>query len=71
MKAIRFPVLGVTLLVLIYCLTPWLPVPSGVVALLFLLSSAMTIWMVIRILKDGSAPNTTFEDQWYEDRPQG
>jgi len=68
MRAIKLPVLGVTLLVLLYTLTPWLGFGGKAVGLLFVFASGMTIWMVLRILKDGTPSKTTFDNRWYEDQ---
>ncbi len=70
MRAIKIPVIGVTILALLYLLTPWLGANGTVVGLLFVVTSGMTIWMVTRILKDGTPAETTFDDQWYEDKPR-
>ncbi|MDH3710449.1 MAG: hypothetical protein OER04_11200 [Cyclobacteriaceae bacterium] len=68
MKPIRVPIIGVTLLLFIYTLSPYMGFGYSVVFSLFLLLHISMIWMVVRILKDGEAPRITFEQQWYEDK---
>lgn len=54
--------------VLIY-LVSILIVPWPVVAFgLFVLASAATVWMALRILKDPQGTEKHFEDQFYQDR---
>ncbi|MEJ2005626.1 MAG: hypothetical protein P8X57_11825 [Cyclobacteriaceae bacterium] len=39
----------------------------AIIFTLFMMLNFFTIWMVIRILKDGTPTDKTFEDYWYED----
>ena len=70
MKPIQIPIFGVTVLLIIYCISPFLGFGFSVVFSLFLILNFAIVWMVIRVLKDGEAPNMTFEQQWYEDKPR-
>jgi Flp pilus assembly protein TadB len=55
-------------LLLIYTVLATLPISFAVIFLLFLATSAFTIWMVITILKDKSnLSNKKFDDFFYED----
>ena len=67
MKKIQFPILITTLMLLIYNLTPLLGFTWAIVFNFFLLMNFMVLWMVYKILKDGVAPDVTFEEKWYED----
>ena len=53
--------------VILYVMFSRLPVAFAVVFSLFLLSQAMLIWMVVRILKDKRKSVKTFETHFYED----
>ncbi|MFN8354818.1 MAG: hypothetical protein U0Y10_10260 [Spirosomataceae bacterium] len=68
MKKIRVPVLGVTLFLLIYTLGSNVGYFSPmIIASMFTISPFVVIWMVIRILKDGTPSPLTMDDQFYED----
>ncbi|MFM8850158.1 MAG: hypothetical protein ACKOE5_07170 [Cytophagales bacterium] len=55
-------------LLLIYTVLTALPISFAVIFLLFLATSAFTIWMVISILKDKSnLSHKKFDDFFYED----
>jgi purine-cytosine permease-like protein len=55
-------------LLLVYTVMAALPIAFAVVFFLFLVVSALTIWMVIAILKDTShLSNKKFDDYFYED----
>jgi hypothetical protein len=67
MKQLSVPVLIVSTLVLIYALLPQLGFTDRVVLLFFLLLPPATIWMVFRILKDGTPSTKVWEEHFYED----
>jgi threonine/homoserine/homoserine lactone efflux protein len=55
--------------VVIYVVVSTLPVAFPIVFWLFLLSQALLIWMVVRILKAPRTSTRTFETHFYEDAP--
>jgi hypothetical protein len=67
MKQLKVPVLLVSILVLIYSVSPQLGSSDNAVILFSLLLLLPVIWMVIRILKDGSPSSKTWEEHFYED----
>lgn len=68
MEKIKYPIAITTLVLLVYTLMPYVGLPFAIIFFTMLLLTGLTVWMVIGILKDGKAPDITFEDQWYEDR---
>ena len=68
MDKIRFPIVAVTLYMLLFNMFPFLGVGYSVLGTMFLLSPLVTIWMVIKVLKDGEASKKTFDNYWYEDQ---
>ena len=69
MKQLKVPVIFVSTLVLIYALSPALGFSDNVVLIFFLLLPVAVIWMVYRILKDGTPTEKTWEEYFYEDHP--
>lgn len=69
MKQLRIPVFFVSALVLIYAVSPQLGFSDDAVVLFFLLLPLPVIWMVVRILKDGTPSSKTWEEHFYEDHP--
>ncbi|MDX1628147.1 MAG: hypothetical protein R3345_05575 [Fulvivirga sp.] len=67
MEKIKVPIIVTTLVLFAYNILPFISVPFFFIFLTLLLLTGLTIYMVIKILKDGEAPESTFEDQWYED----
>jgi hypothetical protein len=67
MKQLRIPVFFVSALVLIYAVSPQLGFSDGAVVLFFLLLPLPVIWMVYRILKDGTPSSKIWEEHFYED----
>lgn len=55
------------MVLIIYNTMPFIGLPFAIIFSTLLLVTGLTIWMVIKILKDGEPPTATFEDQWYED----
>jgi len=53
--------------VLVYVISTTLPVQLSLILLLFLLSSGLLFYMVIRILKDPVSTDRTFDDYFYQD----
>jgi hypothetical protein len=54
-------------ILLVYVVFASLPVPFMLVFALFLIATAVFLWMVITILKDPRPSNRTFEEYFYED----
>ncbi|MFN4284368.1 MAG: hypothetical protein ACK4E8_00220 [Lacibacter sp.] len=69
MQKIRMPVLLVTLFAFAYQATPWLGVSDNLIFALFLFSPVAVIWMVYRVLRDGTPSPYTWEERFYEDHP--
>ncbi|WP_407524247.1 hypothetical protein PDL71_01005 [Lacibacter sp. MH-610] len=67
MKELRIPVFFVSALVLMYAVSPQLGFSDDAVVLFFLLLPLPVIWMVVRILKDGTPSSKTWEEYFYED----
>jgi len=60
--------IGITTLILVfYLISVYTNMVFAIVFMLFLMLNFFTIWMVIRILKDGQPSQKTFDDYWYED----
>ncbi len=70
MKNLHFPVIATTVVLFIYLISVYSSVVFSIVFLLFMILNILTIWMVIRILKDGEPSTRTFDEQWYEDIPK-
>jgi len=67
-KKTEFLISITTGLLLVYTVMAALPIAFAVVFFLFLVVSALTIWMVIAILKDTShLSDKKFDDYFYED----
>ena len=69
MKQLRIPVFFVSALVLLYAVSPQLGFSDDAVVLFFLLLPLSVIWMVVRILKDGTPSSKTWDEHFYEDHP--
>lgn len=67
MKQLRMPVFFVSALVLVYAVSPQLGFSDNGVILFLLLLPLPVIWMVVRILKDGTPSSKTWEEHFYED----
>ena len=72
MDKISNTIIFVTCYLVFYTVGAQLGVLPGIMlVLLFVGSPVVTIYMVVKILKDGEAPSETFEDgYWYEDKDQ-
>ncbi len=68
MKGIQFPIIAATLALAFYLISVIANLAFAIIFMLFCIGNAVTIWMVIRVLKDGTPSVHTFEDQWYEDK---
>jgi hypothetical protein len=56
-------------MVVIYLIGIFWRLPTEGILALYGLSITATVWMVIRILKDPWSTNKTFDDYFYQDRP--
>lgn len=71
MKNIKFPVTFASLYLLVYSIGPFVGAPEKLIITIFLFLPIVTIWMVIRILKDGEDTQLEFDEgHLYEDMPQ-
>ncbi|MCS6821208.1 MAG: hypothetical protein NZ551_04985 [Microscillaceae bacterium] len=70
MQNIQFPVIVSTLYVLFFTIVCRSSFPLELIMILFAFSPFVLIWLVIRMLKDGVAPEQKFsEGYWYCDVP--
>ena len=67
MEAVKFPVYITTGVLIIYVMSTSLGMPYPIAFSLFMLCNGLTIWMVYRVLKDGTPSRYTFEEEWYDD----
>jgi hypothetical protein len=67
MNKLRFPIIAVTLFMLIYNTLPFLGTGDNWIIALFIISPFPVIWMAYRILKDGTPSGKTWDDHFYED----
>lgn len=65
MERIKKPILITTVVWLLAQMSPILG-SGGIVMLATAITFVMVIWMVIRVLKDGTPSDQTFDDQFYE-----
>lgn len=71
MKNIKFPIIFATLYLFVYSLGPFIGLPEKLIITMFLFLPIVTVWMVIRILKDGEDTHMEFDEgHLYEDMPQ-
>ena len=69
MEAVKWPIYITTGVLIIYVMTTSLGMPYPIAFSMFMLLNGLTIWMVIRVLKDGQESKYTFEEKWYDDSP--
>ncbi|WP_306639782.1 hypothetical protein [Sanyastnella coralliicola] len=67
MEPVKKHILAATLYVVLMVLVPLLDVPVMLVILMIGLPFMLT-WLAVRILKDGTPTENSFEDQFYDDR---
>lgn len=67
MKKIKFPILLVTLLVVIFNSLAFFDMDGRVITVLFAIAPFTVLWMVYRVLKDGTPADETWDDHFYED----
>ncbi|MCG8385936.1 MAG: hypothetical protein MJA30_10370 [Cytophagales bacterium] len=67
MRKIKVPITITTLFLTFYTISPYMGLPYPFIFASFVTVNILTIWMVIRILKDGEASKKTFSEQWYDD----
>ena len=71
MKNIKFPIAFATIYVVVYHISPFIGIPQNMIVAMFLFAPIVTIWMVLRILKDGEHSGLKFEEGYlYEDMPK-
>jgi hypothetical protein len=66
MKGIWFPVIFVSAFLAVYVLFAYFKV-ENVVITMFLISPFLVIWMVYKVLKDGTPSGKTFSEHFYDD----
>ncbi len=67
MEKIKAPILLTTLYVFIYLLVCELDESLRLAIMLFSLSPLPVIWMVYRVLRDGTPSQFTFKERFYEE----
>lgn len=67
MSKIKFPIITVTLFMVIYNLLPFFNVNTDGIVALFILSPFAMIWMVYSVLKYGTPSKKTWDEYFYED----
>ena len=68
MKNIAAVVIGVTLFLFFYTITPFFEDNYDLIFSLFMIGQGMVIYMVYTVLKHGIAPKEKFSDgKWYDD----
>lgn len=67
MEKIKWPILLATVYLVVYTATAQLDAAIRWTILLFSLSPIPVIWMVWRVLRDGTPSNFTFTERFYED----
>jgi membrane protein implicated in regulation of membrane protease activity len=68
MEKIIFPLALTSLVLVMYCLACLFLIPFPMVISLFLGLHVLLLWMVYRVLKDGTPSKYTFDEKWYEDQ---
>lgn len=68
MGNIKFPIFSTTMLVFAVNIIPVLSIAYSIIAALLFFAPFVVIWMVDKMLKDGTSSNKTFETHWYEDQ---
>jgi len=66
MQKLIWPISITTFIAVLYVLSVSLNFPYPFIAILFTVLPLFTIWMVIRILKDGEHSGKTFDEDFYE-----
>lgn len=69
MKGIRFPIFFVTLYLMIYTVLHHAGASLNILLPMFSISPILVIWMVYKVLKNGTPSGKTFDDQFYDDMP--
>jgi hypothetical protein len=67
MEKIKTPILLTTLYVFIYLMVCELDTTARWAIMLFSLSPLPVIWMVYRVLRDGTPSEYTFKEKFYDD----
>lgn len=68
MKNIKFPILAVTIFLLVYQISPYLGAKPNLIAILFALSPFIVVWMVVKILRKGEYNGKELNGEWgYDD----
>ncbi len=67
MTNIKIPVISVTVFMVIYNLLPFFNIRSNLIIFLFILSPFAVVWMVYRVLKNGTPSQKKWDDHFYED----
>lgn len=68
MDKIVFPIALTSIVLAVYCLGVLFQIPYALILSLFTALHFLLLWMVYRILRDGTPSQHTFEEKWYEDK---
>ena len=67
MKDLKHVIGLASLFVVVYHSAPFIGIPAEVIALMFVLSPFVVLWMVYSILKHGKPSGHTFDERFYDD----
>jgi hypothetical protein len=67
MEKIKAPILIATIYLFVYAITAQFETNIQLTIMLFSLSPLPVIWMVWRVLRDGTPSQFTFQERFYED----
>lgn len=69
MNKVAWPVWAVTFYLVVYVALTQIPGYEIPAIILFSLSPFILIWLVLHVLINGTPSPYTFEERWYDDRP--
>jgi uncharacterized membrane protein YqjE len=67
MQKIKWPIAIVTIYLIIYQSAALLGFPDNTIAVMYVVSPLLVLWMVYKILKDGTPSDRTFDEYFYDD----
>ncbi len=67
MDKLQYPITATTIFVIFYNALPWLGATDTLIVTIFAVAPLPVIWMIVRILKDGTPSPQTWDEYFYED----
>ena len=67
MEKIKWPIFIVSAFNLFYQLSPAMGIPDNAIIAMYIIAPLLVLWMVYKILKDGTPSDKTFDEYFYED----